>query len=225
MAGLREIAGRARPVSLAGDQLLPVLPALAPLVPGGSLRRGTVVGVGGPGGASSLALALTAAASAAGSWVAAVGMADLGLVSAADAGLLLERFALVPTVAPDQWAVVTAALLDALDVVLVRPGARVRPADARRLAARARERGSVLVPVGTPWPEATDVRLAVVSSRWHGLDRGCGHLRAREVEVAAGGRGAASRERRVRLWLPAFGGDVAPMAEPPATPIRRREVG
>ena len=58
--------------------------------------------VGGPGTqataatAAALALALAAGPSAGGSWAAAVGMPDLGLVAAAEAGIALERFALVP---------------------------------------------------------------------------------------------------------------------------------
>lgn len=208
-AGLREVAARARPVALAGQQVLPVGAPLTPLLPAGGLRRGTVVTVAGGPGATSLALALAAGPSGAGSWVAVLGGHDLGLVAAAEMGVALDRLALVPSVPPDQWAVVAAALLDAIDVVLVRPPARVRPVEARRLAARARERGSVLVPVCAAWPEAADVRLAVVAGSWEGLGQGFGHLRRREVTVAAGGRGAAARERRARLWLPDANGAVA----------------
>ncbi|MDQ6948456.1 MAG: hypothetical protein M3256_19920, partial [Actinomycetota bacterium] len=66
---MAEVAGRARPVALAGERLLPVLPALRPLLPHGGLRRGSVVSVVG---STSLTLAVVAAASAAGSWCAAV---------------------------------------------------------------------------------------------------------------------------------------------------------
>src|SRR4029453_9670317 len=90
-----------------------------------------------------------------------------------------------------------------IDVVLVRPPAGVRVADTRRLAARARERGSVLVPLGDAWTDPVDLHLEVTASRWRGLGQGHGHLEARWVEVAAGGRGAAARERHVHLWLPA----------------------
>ncbi|MBV9665184.1 MAG: hypothetical protein JOZ37_14555, partial [Actinobacteria bacterium] len=38
--GLQEVVGRARPVTLAGEQLLPVLPELSELLVGGGLRRG-----------------------------------------------------------------------------------------------------------------------------------------------------------------------------------------
>src|SRR2546430_2156996 len=74
-------ADRARPVSLAGEQLLPALPAIAGLLPDGGLRRGTTVAVAG---STSLALALAAGPSGAGSWCVGVGARSLGLVAAAD---------------------------------------------------------------------------------------------------------------------------------------------
>jgi hypothetical protein len=206
------MAGRVQPVALAGERLLPVHPALSGLLPGGGLRRGSTVAVAG---STSLALALVAGPSAAGSWCAAVGVPSLGLVAAAEAGVAVGRLALVASPGPD-WAAVVAALLDALDVVLVRPPDRVRAGDARRLVARARERGAVLVPLGR-W-EGADVRLSVVSASWQGVEEGAGHLRARLVEVAAEGRGAAARPRRARLWLPAPGGQVLAAAPRPAVP-------
>jgi hypothetical protein len=209
-------AGHAvRPVTLAGERLLPVLPALAPLLPEPGLRRGATVAVGavsGCGGATSLALALVAAASAAGSWCAAVGAPALGLAAAAELGVVLGRFPLVALPPPGEWATVVSALLDAFDVVLAWPAGPLRPGEARRLIARARERQAVLVLCGDrpPLVEGVALRLVVTSAGWEGLGRGHGHLTGRVVEVAAGGRGAASRERRARLWLPAPGGGVAP---------------
>src|SRR5690606_2275813 len=64
--GLRRAAEQAAPVSLAGERVLPVLDALASLLPAG-LRRGVTATVEGGPGSTSLALALGAAASAAGS--------------------------------------------------------------------------------------------------------------------------------------------------------------
>ena len=203
-AWLGELSERVRPVTLAGEQLLPVPRALEPLLPDRGLRRGGTVVVDG---SLALALALVAGASAAGSWVVAVGLPDLGVVAADEAGIALERFALVPKVGAAAWGTVVAALLDAIDVVLVRPPARLPAAVARRLAARARERRSVLLPVGAAWPISPDLRLTVTASRWEGLGQGYGRLQARRVEVAAAGRGAAVLERRARLWLP--GPDVA----------------
>jgi hypothetical protein len=196
--------------TLADERLLPVVPGLRPLLPGQGLRRGTTVAVGR---SAALALALVAGASAAGSWVAAVGLPDLGIVAAAESGIALERLALVPTPGARAWTTVVAAFLDAVDVVLVRSPAGLPPAQARRLAARARERGAVLVPLGA-WSEPADLRLAVTSSTWQGLGQGHGRLQARQVEVVAAGRGAATRERRVLLWLPSSNGAITPAAPP-----------
>jgi hypothetical protein len=203
----RVLAGLVEPgTTLAGERLLPVVPALRPLLPGQGLRRGSTVAVGR---SAALALALVAGASAAGSWVAAVGLPDLGMVAAAEVGIALERLALVPTPGARAWPAVVAALLDAVDVVLVRSPAGLPAGQARRLAARARERGAVLVPLGG-WSAAPDLWLAVTASAWQGLGQGHGRLEARRVEVVAGGRGAAARERRATLWLPAPDGTIAP---------------
>jgi hypothetical protein len=196
--------------TLAAERLLPVVPAFRPLLPGRGLRRGTTVTVSR---SAALALALVAGASAAGSWMAAVGLPDLGIVAAAETGIALERLALVPTPGARAWATVVAALLDAVDVVLVRSPARLPAVQARRLAARARERGAVLVPLGV-WPEPADLRLAVTASAWRGLGQGHGRLQSRQVEVLVAGRGAATRERRVLLWLPSPDGTIAPVAPP-----------
>jgi hypothetical protein len=189
----------APPLTLAGERLLPLAPALqAPLgLPG--LRRGSAVTVTG---STALALALVAGASAAGSWVAAVGLRDLGVVAAAEAGVVLDRLALVPDPPRRLWAEVVAALVDGVDVVLVRSPARTRPADARRLAARVRERGAVLVALGDTWPEPPELRLRVTGSAWRGLGHGHGHLDAHRLDVLVTGRGAAARERHTQLWLP-----------------------
>lgn len=227
-AALRRAGEWARPVALAGEQLLAVPAPLAPLFPEGGLRRGSTVTVEGGPGATSLALSLGAAASTAGSWVAALQVPSLGLLAAAELGVVLERVVVVARVAPTAWATVVAALLDTVDVVWAGLARRVPPADARRLAARARERGAVLVPVlawspgggarpGGGWPLPADVHLRTVpSAGWVGpATGGAGRLQARQVEVVAGGRGAAARERRVRLWLPAPDGGLAPAGPDP----------
>jgi len=181
---------------LARERTLPLIVQLADLFPEGGLRRGSTVSIapGGPPGATSLALALLAGPSAAGSWASVVGMPDLGLVAAARAGLDLERLALVPGPGP-AWPVVTAALMEGFDVVLLRPPGRASPSDARKLTARARERGAVLVVLGD-WASPADMHLRVVAGDWRGLEDGPGYLAGRDVEVEAGGRGAASRPRR-----------------------------
>jgi hypothetical protein len=182
------------------ERSLPLTPALRPLLPGGTLRRGGTVTIRpGPAGSTSLLFALLAEASAAGSWSAAVGLPSLGMLAAAEAGVAVDRFALVPYPGPD-WPGVMAALIDGVDIVVVATPAGVPAQVASRLAARARQRGAVLVPVGS-WPGA-DLTLEVVDSSWYGLGQGRGRLRRRELEVIGYGRGAASRVRRAHLWSP-----------------------
>ncbi len=200
-------AQRGRPETVGrseGDRPLPVLPALEPLFPAGGLRRGSAVAVRG---SASLLLALLAGPSDRGAWCGVVGVPGLGLAAAAEAGIALERLALVPDPGRD-WAAVAAALLDAMEVVVVAPRGRVPDADARRLAARARQRGAVLVPFGpVPWPGA-ELRLSLVDGVWEGLGDGSGRLRSRRVVVRGDGRGSAARGHELALWLPAPDGQI-----------------
>jgi hypothetical protein len=181
--------------------MLPVVAPLAALLPGGGLRRGTTVALGGATGAISLVLALLAEASATGAWAAVVGRPDLGLVAAAEAGIALERLALVPYPGADLVAVTT-ALLDGVDLVAV-AGRVPHAGDRTRLAARARQRGAVLLALG-PWPGA-DVELTCGPGRWRGVDAeegDVGRLCARRVHVHLRGRGIAPAGRGARLLLP-----------------------
>jgi hypothetical protein len=192
----------------ATGRILPVLPGLEELFPAGGLRRGSTVVVRG---STSLLLALLAEATATGSWAAAVGLPDLGLAAAAEIGVELSRLALVPRPGAE-FASVSSALLDGMDLVAVAPGAAA-PSVTRRLSARARHRGAVLLSAG-PWPGA-ELELRCGTGEWTGLDDGAGHLRERRIEIRAGGRGSAARSRRVVLTLP---GGVKVAGEPlPAT--------
>lgn len=208
---LARVRQRTTPVVLARDRALPVLPPLEPLLPDG-LRRGAVHAVDGGPGATTLALALTVAASMDGSWTAVVGAPSLGLLSALELGIAPERLLVVPEPPRESWATVVAALVDAVDLVMVR-AVRVAPGEARRLVARAREREAVLVALPerghADWP-GVDVRLTVERSTWTGpCEHGAGRLMARQADVVAGGRGAAARPRRATLWLPGPDGTVA----------------
>ncbi len=213
------LAARARPVSSSRDQLLPLLAPLAPLLPGGGLQRGTVITVDAGartpsdtsgGGASTLAFSLLAAASAAGSWCAAVGTGHPGILAIAGLGVDLDHLALVPTPG-SAWPEVTAILVDDMDVVLVCPPGRVGSGVARRLVARVRQKRTVLVVRGgrAVWPEGPDLHLAVEDGTWDGVDTGHGHLDGRHVEVVTSGRRSAVRGVRTGLWLPASSGAVA----------------
>jgi len=217
-AELRQVADRARPVTLARERTLPLIEPLRPLLPDAALARGSAVAVRGAG-ATSLALNLAAGASLAGSWTVVVGLPDLGLAAAAEAGIDLRRLALVDAPEPGRWAAVVAALVGGVDLIVVDGRAPLTPTEGRRLGSRLRERGSVLVPV-TPgattdrtarragaWP--ADVTLSVRAAGWEGLGDGHGHLRRRRVEVEAEGRGRAARPRRAALWLPSAAGPAA----------------
>jgi hypothetical protein len=222
LSDLGELAERVRPVTLTREQRLPVLPALEDLLPGGGLRRGATVSVTGEpdgGGATSLALALVAEASRVGSWVAAVGLPSLGLVAADELGVAIERLVLVAAPERDAWGGVVAALVDGFDLVVLQGGRRgIRPTDARRLVARARERGAVLLQLGGGWPERADVELRITRARWEGIEPGHGHLQARKVRVVGGGRGEAAQPPRADLWLPGPDGTVA-VAAATAVPV------
>jgi hypothetical protein len=217
------LIARTRPISSSQARLLPVMSPLRALLPEGGLRRGTVLTVGTEevatgdllehmvGGVTTLAFSLLVQASSTGSWCAAVGTADPGIVALAELGIDLERVIIVSRAAGD-WAEVTATLLQGMDVVLLRPPDRVGPGAARRLVARARERRAVLVVIDDPvgkWPEAPDLRLAVGPGTWVGIEAGHGHLRGRRVEVVAAGRRGATRPMRTVLWLPGPSGVVA----------------
>ncbi|MBY8872799.1 hypothetical protein K7640_13235 [Micromonospora sp. PLK6-60] len=205
--GSAALAALVRPASApdpaGGHRVLPVAPELTGLLPNRGLRRGSTIAVatGQPrrSGGTSLVLALLAEASRAGSWCAVVGVPTFGAGAAAEAGIALDRLALVPNPGPD-WPTVVAALIDGVDVVVTAVPATVSASVAARLAARARQRGSVLVPYGR-W-DGADVTLQVVRGVWEGLGPGRGRLRRREVTVSARGRGAAARPKEVKVWLP-----------------------
>lgn len=176
------------------DAVLRTHPALAQLLPGGGLQPGGVYSVQG---ATSLVMALLAAPSAEGAWCAVVGMPAFGTEAAARLGIDLDRLVLVPQPG-DRWFSVTAALADAVSVVVTVPGSRVGEAEAARLAARLRQRRTVLLVCGA-WPRV-DARLGVASSSWTGVGEGHGYLASRELTVAAQSR-SWGRERRARLVL------------------------
>lgn len=190
--------------------LRPVHPALAPLLPGGGLPTGGVLAVLG---STSLLLGLLAVPSHDGAWTALVGAPAVGLLAAADAGVVLSRTAVVPAPGPDAPAVV-AALVDGMDLVVLGPQTALLPADRRRLAARVRQRDAVLVSTGR-WPGA-HVVLDARGGTWTGVDAGAGWLRRRTLRVLRTGRGAAARPVEIDVEVPV--GGEAPVA--PATTAR-----
>ncbi|MGW4064153.1 hypothetical protein ACWEGE_38090 [Amycolatopsis sp. NPDC004747] len=186
----------------ATGRVLPVVPALAGLLPDTGLRRGSTVAVHG---GTSLLLALLAAATTSGSWAAVVGMPSVGIAAAAEYGVDVTRLALVPSPGVELPAVI-AALLDGVDLVAVQPSVALQPSVARRLSARARHRGAVLLSSGA-WP-AADVELSCRRGSWTGPDSGYGHLRSRRTQVRAHGRGPAGRPLAAEVHLPSADGSI-----------------
>lgn len=213
LAGLR---ARVAPLTSAGERLLPVRPDLAALLPWGGLQRGTVTEVDRP----SVLLTVLGAATQAGSWAAFVGTPGIGFAAAPALGVDLERVAVVSTPAPDQMATVIGALLDAVELVVIGPRLVHRATDARRLVARARERGSALFSLGG-WPEAVDLRITRTSQHVTGVGRGHGHVQGWTVSLESGGRGAASRPRRTTVVLaePADWTLARPVDSPAVDPV------
>jgi hypothetical protein len=206
-AGLSDIVTPAAAL-VERDDLLPTPAALRPLLPDSGLRRGSTINVSGAG-ATSLAFALLAEAIAEGGWCAAVGVDTLGLLAAHHAGLDLSRLVLVPEPGPD-WPTIVAALLDAFEIVVLgfpgRTGTRLQ----RRLVARVRDRGRVLVSLGgDELPHMPpDVRLVGTTAVWEGLGWGFGHLRSRQLQIRAEGRRLSGRTRHATVWLPDADGQI-----------------
>jgi len=170
------------------ERALPMLPAVAGLIPGG-LRQGSVYSITG---STTLAMALIAAPSAQGAWCGVLGLPDFGTEAAAHWGIDLDRLVLVADPGR-RWMTVAAAMTDVLSVVVAHSPERTSPADASRLAARLRQRGSTLIVLGD-WPGA-DARLRVVGSGWSGLGHGYGHLTHRLLEVQADSRVGVHRKQ------------------------------
>jgi len=169
---------------------LPTHPALADLI---QLRTGAAYQVD----RASLGMALLAAPSQEGSWTAVIGAADFGIEAAVEQGVDLTRTILVPDPG-EQWVEATAALIDVVKVVLLRPPSAVTAHTASKLAARLRKRSSALVVWGE-WPGA-EARLRVHSSTWVGAAGGHGRLRSRQVRL--GVQAGTAPERCAELWFP-----------------------
>ncbi len=222
-----ELAARLRPSTLAGDDLLAADEALAGLLGGPGLRRGSTVVVDGAAGAgaTSLLLRLLAAPTTAGAWCALVGLPTAGIVAAEELGVALDRLLLVPEPG-GRLAAVVAALLEGCDLVVAHPGGAVSPREAARLSARARERRAVLVAASAAvgaagvdpepvarrggWPGTADVVLESLAASWVGIGTGTGRLVAHGIEVLARHPRHAPGAPRQLLWLQEHPGTTTP---------------
>ena len=168
---------------------VPTLPELADSL---SLHSGATYAVD----SASLALAMAAGASQAGEWVGFAGCTDFGAEAAAELGIELSRTVLVPHPG-EHWLEVTAALVDVLRVVVLRPPVAVSERTASILDSRLRTRSAVLVVHGE-WPRVA-ARLSIEQSAWTGPASGAGQLEERRVRVAVQ-RGARPPQRADLTW-------------------------
>lgn len=152
---------------------LPVHPLLRGLL---QLRTGGTYAVD----SASLALTLAAGPSQAGAWVGFAGWPDFGAEAAAELGVDLGRTVLVPEPG-EHWLEVTAALVDVLTLVVLRPTSQVDPRSASVIEARLRARSAALVVWGD-WPRC-DARVAAERVAWSGAEHGHGRLRERRAQV------------------------------------------
>lgn len=198
LAQLREMVGQADSRTAVGDRL----PLIAPMerLLGQKLRRGAVIAIEGEAARYSLAMVLLAGISRAGGWCGVVGAPDFGYAAAEGYGVQLDALGLVPHPGPE-WPAVVSALSAGMAAVLVRPPERVSGQLARRLIAKARQAGCVVLTMGSAW-EGSDVRLSVVRREWIGLGQGTGRIRRCRVTVVASHRPHV----RLDMWMPADDG-------------------
>jgi hypothetical protein len=111
---------------------------------------------------------------------------------------------------------VTAALVDVMRVVVLRPPASVDARAAGVLDSRLRTRSAVLVVHGD-WPRV-QARVSVEESRWSGPVAGTGRLQERHARVAVR-RGARPPQRADLIWPGVH------RADPPVVEIHRPAAG
>lgn len=198
-----------RPFTLSREHLLDVPEALAPLFPGGGLQRGWSVGVSGPG-AWTLVAAMMAPSLGDEGWMAVVGAPSVNLMAGAEVGLRMDRVLVVDAPPAGRWGAVVAALLEAVQVVVVNPPTMVGGRDARRIGSRLREQRGILIHLdgGANWPTGLDLALTCSTVAWQGIGLGHGYLRFRKLVVEGVGRRSASRSRSVSIWMPGTGGPL-----------------
>jgi hypothetical protein len=185
-----------------GGDALAVARALQPLFPQSGFERGRIYGIAGDA-AMSLLFALAAEPTTQGSWWALVDMPRAGLLSASEHGVALQRTLCVSSGSSRAWPHVVGALVDGIDLVAVMSPS-CSAAEARRIAARVRAQGSVLLVVGRHGAFNVDAVLTARSMRWQ-FDT---HASSRTVRVATHGRrvhGAYS----VTACLPSSQGNVS----------------
>jgi hypothetical protein len=198
-----QFAERVGARAVSGYGPLSVPHELAPLFPARGLERGFVYGISG-GASLSLLSALASSATQAGSWLALVNMAHVGLLSMHEYGVALHRTVCVST--PEKgsvWAGVVGALVDGVDLVAV-SATHCSPAEARRIAARVKAQGSVLFVMNATQVFSFDAVLSASVHEWEFST----HAVQRSVRVSSHGR-RVHGQRSCSVLLPNRSGAVS----------------
>lgn len=226
-AELAEQAHRISPATMANDQVLAVPELFHGLLPSGGFQRGWTVRVEGSASARALAWALLGNATTSGRWVATVNVEGICLAAASELGVAIERVLVVSNVGAKAWSSTLGALIGAVDVIVFdAPEHRIPPSEYRKIASRCRERGTVLVELGTRSPRRPgrlgntgqlqyDVSFSVQPTAWTGLEGGYGYLQTRCVEVSVSGRRAVGQQRQGTFGLPTADGTLQRIDAPP----------
>lgn len=200
-ASIEALTTAIQPTSPGVDRMLMVPGPLGSVLPGGGVRRGSVVLLDGPlgAGAMSISLQFAAAATAFGGWAAMVDEETPATPAAVELGVVLERFLVVRHVPVARWPTVVAQLSDAVTLVVCRVPQGLTLGTARRLVARARRRGTILVVAGA-WPGESGLRIKVERSTWRGRvgDPGA-PLGDRLVHLVVEGHGRPGAPRSIPL--------------------------
>ena len=178
------------------------------LLPDAGLVRGRIVRCRGDA-ATSLALSLCARASQQGSWLGVVGVSHLGISSAVEHGVALERMVFVhPPESSRDWSTTVAAVIDGFDLLIVAVPEALSVSDARRVQTRLQSRQSVMIIVDTATlsqpnfsnnvhPFHADVVLDTTTKSWSGINNGAGYLQQRQVAIKVSGRRVARAQEHL----------------------------
>jgi hypothetical protein len=184
----------------AGFGPVPVAPALASLLPSSGLERGGVYACAGDA-PMSLLFSLVATATSVGSWLACVDVPRVGLMAAHEYGVALQRVMCVSTGGHTQsYAQVVGALVDGIDLVVV-SSPTCSAAETRRIVARAKASGSVLIILGRAGQFSPDVVVSSSTTEWHFHT----YASSRTMSVQAHGR-RVYNQRALTVQLPAADG-------------------
>lgn len=183
---------------------LPVTEVLQPLFSGAGFERGHIYGIAGDAPLS-LLFALVARATGEGSWLALVNLQRAGLLSAHEHGVALHRTVCVEvgsSSSSSSWSHAVGALVDGFDFVVVSSPA-CSMGEARRIAARVKAQGSVLLVVGNPGAFDVDATFGARTVQWQFNT----YASARTVHVSARGR-RVHGDHSCTVQLPAATGAV-----------------